>query len=66
MTNYEHNHRANLKTNVETARLIDDGKSNSEIEVALAVNELTRRVSQHQSITLKQAKKLITNLIEVN
>ena len=61
-------HDQNLNTNRITTRLIHEGKSGSDIGVALAVNELTRRVSQRHSVTLKQAKNLITNLIviEVN
>ena len=58
-------HEQNLNANITTARLINEGKTGFDIEIALAVNDLTSRVCQERSITRKAAKKLITGLIEV-
>jgi hypothetical protein len=60
----EQTHEQNLNTNKTTARLIAEGKSGFDIEVALAVIELTRRVSHHQGVTIRQAKKIVAGLIE--
>ena len=57
-------HEQNLNANKTTARLISEGKSGFDIEIATAVNELTRRVSHHQGVTIRQAKKIVAGLIE--
>ena len=57
-------HEQNLNANKTTARLIDEGKSVFDIEIALAVNELTRRLCQHRGITIKEAKKIVAGFIE--
>jgi hypothetical protein len=57
-------HEQHLNANQATARMIHEGKSGFEIEIALAVNELTRRVSHYQGITIRQAKIIVAGLIE--
>jgi hypothetical protein len=64
MQEQEQMHEQNLNANQTTARMIHEGKSGFEIEIALTVNELTKRVSQHQGITIRQAKKIVAGLIE--
>lgn len=65
MYDQEQTHEQNLNANKTTARLISEGKSGFDIEIALAVNELARRVSHHQGVTSRQAKKIVAGLIEV-
>jgi hypothetical protein len=57
-------HEQNLNANQNTTRLIHEGKNGFLIEVAFAVNDLTRQVSQDQGITIRQAKKIVAGLIE--
>jgi hypothetical protein len=66
MKEQEQTHEQHLNANQATARMIHEGKSGFEIEIALAVNELTRRVSQRQGVTIRQAKKIVLGLIETN
>ena len=65
MQELKQTHEQNLNANKTTARLISEGKSGFDIEVALAVNELTRRVSHHQGVTIRQAKKIVAGFIEI-
>ena len=65
MPEQEQMQEQNQIANKVTARLIDEGKSSFDIEIALAVNELTRRLSQHRGITIRQAKKIVAGFIEI-
>jgi hypothetical protein len=66
MKEQEQAHEQNLIANQTTTRLIMEGKSGFEIEVASMINDLTRQVSQRQGITIRQAKKTLSGLIETN
>ena len=66
MKKQEQAHEQNLIANQTTTRLIMEGKSAFEIDVALTVSDLTQQVSQHQGITIRQAKKIVTGLIKTN
>jgi hypothetical protein len=66
MKEQEQEHEHNLIANQTTTRLIMEGKSGFEIDVALTVSDLTRQVSQCQGVTIRQAKKIVSGLIETN
>ena len=57
MTNYENEHHANLKTNTETAALIDAGKSDSEIALYLRLGEEVMRFAESTNTTEANARK---------
>ena len=61
MKEQEQAHEQNLIANQTTTRLIMEGKSGFEIDVALTVSDLTRQVSQRQDVTIRQAKKSCRN-----
>ena len=65
MQELKQTHEQNLNANKTTARLISEGKSGFDIEIAMMVNELTRRVCQHRNITAKEAKKIVAGFIEI-
>ena len=56
MYDQEQTHEQNLNANKTTAMLIAEGKSGFDIEIAMTVNELTRRLCQHRGISIKEAK----------
>jgi hypothetical protein len=58
-------HEQNQRANQNTSRLISEGKNGFLIDVALTVNDLTRQVSQGQGVTIGQAKKIVSGLIEI-
>jgi hypothetical protein len=66
MKEQEQAHEQNLIANQTATRLIMEGKSGFEIDVALTVSDLTRQVSQRQGVTIRQAKKIVSGLIETN
>jgi hypothetical protein len=58
-------HEQNQRANQTTINLIMEGKTGFLIDVALTVNDLTRRVSQDQGVSIGQAKKIVSGLIEI-
>ena len=63
MSNYQDEHRANLKTNADTAALIDDGKSNSEIALYRRLGEEVMRFAENENTTEANARKVAAKLI---
>jgi hypothetical protein len=45
--------------------LITEGKNGLLIDVALTVSDLTQQVSQDQGVTIRQAKKIVSGLIDI-
>ena len=50
-TEYENEHQTNLKTNTETATLIDAGKCDSEIALYLRLGEEVMRFAESTNTT---------------
>lgn len=62
-TEYENEHQTNLKTNTETATLIDAGKCDSEIALYLRLGEEVMRFAESTNTTEANARKVAAKLI---
>ena len=64
--NTEPTHEQNLEANQLTAKLIETAADDFDIGIAQCLSTLVNQVRQHRGISIKAARKIVINLLEVN
>ncbi len=65
MKDHEQTLEQSLAANALTAKLIDSGATDFDLETARIANALLNRVCQHRHITRSAAAKVVTEYMEV-
>ena len=61
MTNYENDHRVNLKSNAHTQKLIESGADNFDLNINDSISALVNQTALYRGISVKAARVMLIN-----